>query len=329
MSELQTLEACLTQSGLAPISAEDASLASAFGHVLALPVVLPHDLPRRSQALQAGIAVASDDTIGASPQMPLSLLAAHRVSAGQDVPETADAVLPTSAFDGSGATAMVIAACGPGHGVRRSGHDGRAGTVIAEAGSRVDALVALLAEEAGIGTVSVRRPRVEVALDTAAHTDFVNRWIAGMGAVASSRQPHLQIRTGRDHRPRLALAGFETAWLAWENDSLVLDLPPRFDGMIAGLLALGMPAVLALTGAIARPVTRTLRSNISSVPGLSDLVLLRASDEGWAPDVPGVITLATLSRASAFAIIPPDSEGLPAGAPLAGTALSPGSITHP
>jgi molybdopterin biosynthesis enzyme len=51
---------------------------------------------------------------------------------------------------------------------------------------------------------------------------------------------------------------------------------------------------------------------------LSELVLLTREGAAWRPAPPGSLTLAALAEADAFAILPPDSEGLPEGALLAG-----------
>ncbi len=324
MTALLTLDACLSLvlSQLGAVAPDKVNLAQATGSVLAADLVLPCDLPVRSQALRAGIAVASLDTVGASPQLPLSIAAAQRVVPGQDLPSSMDAVLPHDAVDLSGPVPQAIRPIGPGDGMRRMGHDGREGQIIAQAGSRMGALAALLAAEAGLDTALVRLPRIQITLDHPAHQAFAARWTRGQGGVPCSDGPQLVLRTSHDATPRLALTGAETAWLSYRDNLLVLELPPRFDTMIAGLLALGLPVLDALTGAVPHALTRPLMGKVASTPGMSDLVLLMAHPDGWQPSPPGLITIATLANAQAFAILPPDSEGLPAGAPLAGRFLA-------
>jgi molybdopterin biosynthesis enzyme len=98
--------------------------------------------------------------------------------------------------------------------------------------------------------------------------------------------------------------------------------------MMTALLALGQPAVAMLAGAAARAVTRPLLRKAPSAPGMSDLVLLAPREGGWYPSPPGLVTLAILAEAHAFAILPPESEGLPAGAPLAAQPLGPDFCEH-
>jgi molybdopterin biosynthesis enzyme len=59
----------------------------------------------------------------------------------------------------------------------------------------------------------------------------------------------------------------------------------------------------------------------ASALGLSDLVLLTSEGTGWRPAPPGSVTLAALAAAHAFAVLPPDSEGLAEGATLSATPL--------
>lgn len=325
MTALVTLDACLSLvlSDMAPASPDRLDLSAAVGHVLAADLTLSCALPVRSQSLRSGIAVAALDTVGASPQLPLPIPSARRVRPGRDLPQGTDAVLPEDGVEWSGPIPLAIRAISPGDGMRRTGHDGRAGQVIARAGDRLGPIGALLAAEAGITTADIRRPRVRIAMDTPHHADFAAQWARGLGATLSPDAPDLVLCTSTDDAPRLALSGAETAWLHRQNGCLMLELPARFDGMIAGLLALGLPALEALTGAVPRPVTRPLLRKAVSGPGMSDLVLLTAQPGGWHPASPGLITIAGLARAQAFAILPPDSEGLPAGADLSGHALVP------
>lgn len=323
MTRLVPLEfrIALFLSDVSPVPSCRLTLAEALGRVLAKDMTLPRDLPVQSQALRAGVAVAALETVGASPHLPLPLGATARVKPGDALPAGADAVQPDEGLEWIGGTPHAIRALSPGDGIRRTGHDGRAGQIIARQGERLGPIAALLAAEADILAVETRRPRVQVALDNPAHADFCGRWARAHGATLSSEAPHLLVRTGHDHTPRLALTGAETAWLHRQGETLVLDLPPRFDGLVAGLLALGLPVLAALAGATQRRVTLPLLRKAASAPGMSDLVLLTAQPGGWQPAAPGLITITSLAQADAFAILPPDSEGLSAGSPLEATPI--------
>ena len=91
--------------------------------------------------------------------------------------------------------------------------------------------------------------------------------------------------------------------------------------MAAALWALGLPAMAALAGARPLTETRPLARKIASAVWMAEVVLLAEDGAAWAPQPAGVVTLAGLAAARAVAIIPPQSEGLPAGAPLAAQPL--------
>lgn len=91
---------------------------------------------------------------------------------------------------------------------------------------------------------------------------------------------------------------------------LVLSVPQRFDGALAAMLALGLPALAALTGLRDATDTPPLARKAAAPPGLSDLVLLADAGAAWRP-----------APARAFAILPPDSAGLPEGTAPAATPL--------
>lgn len=324
MDSLTALDACLAQAlhGLAPVPAEILPLADACGHVLAEDLLFPADAPPSAEALRAGFAVAALDLTGASASVPVPLGdAARRVHPGDPLPPGTDAVLSEDGVETGPGGAEALRPVGPGEGVRRAGHDGRAGARLAPAGARFHPWHGLAARRAGVTQCAIRRPRVAVALPDPAQAAFATRWMGMIGAVPSDDAPHLVLRPAREARPRLALAPGETAWLEREGGALVLSVPRRVDGMVAAWLALGFPAMAALTGAAPVTETRPLLRKATSSLGLSELVLLAGEGEGWRPAPPGSATLSALASARAFAFLPPDSEGLPEGARLSATPL--------
>lgn len=98
----------------------------------------------------------------------------------------------------------------------------------------------------------------------------------------------------------------------------VLCLPGRFDCALAAYLAFALPLLRTLAGARAPAMAPTapLSRKIASGVGLSQIALLEASEDGWAPLAVGAITLSHLLRAQAWMIMPQASEGLPQGAPV-------------
>ncbi len=323
MDSLTALDACLARAlhDLAPVPAEVVPLAAALGHVLAEDLRFPADTPPVAEALRAGVPVMALDLTGASASVPVPLGQAARVRPGDPMPPGTDAVLPEDGIEGGPSGPEAIRAVGPGEGVRRAGHDGRAGALIAAAGTRLGAHHRLAAELAGAERCAIRRPRVAVALPDPRRAAFASAWMAVLGAELSDDAPHLILRPATDPRPRLALAPGDTAWLERDGGALVLSVPHRVDGMVAACLALGLPAMVALTGAARQVEARPLLRKAASALGLSDLVLLTAEGGGWRPAPPGSVTLSALAAAHAFALLPPDSEGLPEGAVLDATSL--------
>jgi molybdopterin molybdotransferase len=323
MTSLTPLDTCLAQAlnGTAPVPDEVVDPSGAGCHVLAADLRLPQDMPRATEALRAGYAVDALDLVGASVGNPVSLHAPVRVLPGTPLPPGTDAVLPEDGIDSAAGPCEAIRSASPGEGARRAGHDGRKGAVILAAGRRIAPRHRLLAELAGIDRIAIRRPRIRILLDDPRHGAFVQGWMQGLGAVIVEDAPHLTLRAATDHRPRLALAPAETAWLERDGTGLVLTVPIRFDGVVAACLALALPAMAALTGAMARPATRQLLRKVTSTVGLSELVLLAREDDAWVPHPAGTVTLTALATAEAFGVLPPDSEGLPAGAPLAALPL--------
>lgn len=320
MPDLVPLDLCLARAlgGIAPVAPVLLDPALACGHVVAADVVVPRDLPAASEALRAGVAVAALDLVGAAPASPVMLGAAVRVRPGAALPPGMDAVLPEDGIDGPPGLPEAIRPASPGEGVRRAGHDARRGDPILRAGARLGPRHAFIATLAGIEAVAVRRPRVRVAMPDPAQSHMVEATMARLGGlIVAGGAADLVLRPAAGDAARLALAPAETAWLCREGGALVLELPRRFDAMAAALWALGLPAMAALAGARPLTETRPLARKITSAVGMAEVVLLAEDGAAWAPQPAGVVTLAGLAAARAIAIIPPQSEGLPAGATLA------------
>lgn len=324
MTALVPLEDCLAQalSGLGPILSEAVPLTAARGGILAEPLVFPLDTPPHPEALRAGVAVAALDLAGASASLPIPLAHPVRVLPGDPLPPGTDAVLPAVGLDTVAGGLVAIQTVAPGEGVRRAGHDGRAGAPIAAAGAVMNTHVCHVATMAGLEVCHLRRPRVRVDLPDPRHQAFGEKFLSALGGRPVADDPDLLLRQCDDATPRLALAPGDTAWLEREGAMLVLSVPRRFDAMVAACVALAMPAMAELTGAKTLTETRPVTRKIASGLGLSHLVLLTRQDDAWGPGPAGSVTLAALAAADACAILPPQSEGLPAGAMLAGIPLN-------
>jgi molybdopterin molybdotransferase len=324
MSSLVPLDDCLARAlaGVVPVAPERVPLAVATGGVLAEELGFPNDTPPVAEALRSGYAVTALDLTGASAALPIPLVAAVPVLPGDPMPPGTDAVLPSDGVETMPMGVAAIRPIAPGEGIRRSGHDGRAGVALAPRGTVLSDRLCRVAELAGVSDCRLRRARVAVDLPDPTQAGLARALLGLGGDPVAPDAADMVLRPSADHVPRLALAPGDTAWLAREGAVLVLSVPRRFDGLVAACLALGLPALDALTGAIRAPETRVLTRKIASGLGLSDLVLLRRSGEGWGPGPAGSVTLAGLAAADAFAILPPGSEGLPAGAMLEGLPMS-------
>lgn len=324
MNSLMSLDECLARAlaGVSPVAPRLVPLADARGGVLAEGLAFPADTPPVAQALRAGVAVAALDLTGASAALPIAMTAPVHVLPGDPLPPGTDAVLPPEGLEATTTGFAAIRPIGPGEGVRRAGHDGRAGTPIAVPGRVMSDRLCLVAALAGVTQCSLRRPRVVIDLSDPVQADHARALLTMTGGQIVPDAPDLILRPSPDAVPRLALAPGDSAWLARDGAALVLSVPRRFDAMVAALLALGLPAMAVLTGAAPLIEERPLTRKIASGLGLSDLVLLTRAGAEWHPGPAGTLTLAGLAVADAFAIVPPDSEGLPAGAMLAGTLLS-------
>jgi molybdopterin biosynthesis enzyme len=315
------LETCLDRAldGLTPVPVSWIETGAALGLVLAESLCLPNDLPPANEALRAGFGVAALDLVGASAGSPVPLADPAWVVPGEVLPSGMDAVLPVDGTETAPEWCEAVRPVNPGDGVRRAGHDGRAGDVIARAGTRLAPRHLLIAAQAGIARLAVRQPRVAIAIHDPAQTAFARGWFAALGACVVDGKADLTLRPLTDHAPHLALAPAETAWLARTDAGLVLSVPVRFDGMVAACLGLALPALVRLSGAAPLSRTLPLGRKLTSGVGMSDLVLLAEDSGHWLPQPAGLLTLSGVAAATAFAILPPDSEGLPSGASLSAT----------
>lgn len=159
---------------------ESINTLSAYGRVLAAPVVAQIDVPSHDNTQMDGYAVRAADCASGAARLPVSQRipaghvgsvlapgAAARIFTGGLIPPGADAVVmqeDTSAevaADGEYVTIRTRPKAGDW--IRRTGEDIRAGTTILEPGVQLRAQLLGLAASIGMARVSVRR-RVRVAL---------------------------------------------------------------------------------------------------------------------------------------------------------------------
>jgi molybdopterin molybdotransferase len=164
-----------------PIAPIQLGLLEAEGGVLTEDVAASHPLPSFDNSAMDGYAVRSVDVSRAAPGNPVTLPVvgevvagdtgayavtagtAVRITTGAQLPTGADAVVPVEWTDDGDAKVEIREAAPPGHAVRRSGEDLRAGDLVLASGTVVGPVQIGLLAAAGRGSVLVRpRPRVAV-----------------------------------------------------------------------------------------------------------------------------------------------------------------------
>ncbi len=348
MSLAHAREALLCR--LAPVTVSRRPLASALGLTLAEDLRAARSLPSAEEATRDGYAVASRETVGAAPHAP-SYVAGRLpvVWAGDALAAACDAVLsPEAVVQAPGSGAEILQAVAPGAGTRERGHDLGTGAIVARAGQRLRADQVAVLAMAGAADVAVRLPRLHVegggplagmvealasgegaAVGAACEAD-ATLILAGAGQAATAAAMRPMAVEGRVLAHGLALQPGEAIGLGLTShsdggDRPVFIVPDRLEEVLAAWLLLIRPALAAMAGRsdVPRPELLPLMRKIVSAPGLAELVLLRrvAAPAGWEPLAVGDLAWSTIALADAYALVPPESEGLPAGSLLAAFAL--------
>jgi molybdopterin biosynthesis enzyme len=252
------------------------------------------------------------------------------VAVGQALPDGADALLPEDAVLVAEGVAEAQESAFPGLWARRRGEDAPADAMLRQAGEVLRGFDLAVAGAAGISVCEIRRPRILwVGTDSAAgrlvtalacsagtaDADSIDDAdvVFVIGDVAAHFERYLGQRA-RVLARRLALRPGEDGAALRLDDVPILLAPNRVADALGLWLGLGLPIVRALTGASAhRREERSLSRKISSTIGVAELALLRATRRGFDPLAVGDLPLAAIAGADAWAMVPPESEGLAAG----------------
>jgi molybdopterin biosynthesis enzyme len=315
----------------------------AVGLPAAETVVAPAPVPASAIAQRSGIAVSSTDLVGASVHAPAMLMSAPpAIRAGCPLPAGTDAVLPADAASTAGAFAEIGQAAYPGENATMAGADLAAGATIIRTGQTVTPAVALALYTAGIETIAVRRLRydcLDPGDDGPGEETPARYWLRQALAAAGARRgdgigdllfvfpddpetlpqvanPTWTCRSGLALRPGAAAGVVEAG-----RGCPTLITPGRFDSVVAVFHALVLPAIARLSERAIRYETRPLTRRITSQVGFTDIALLRSVESGYEPLSVGQVTLSALIAADAVALIPPESEGAAAGAPIAAISM--------
>ena len=336
---------------LAPVQARDARLDAALGRVLAADASAPGALPPRAVALRDGWAVRSDAVLDAGSYAPAPLADKPLwVEAGENIPNNMDAILPLEAVVLKKSGAEALAGAAPGEGILLAGADAAAGFALRRSGERLRLIDLALLRAAGIETVNIRAPRIglvcakntvgddaltptfsrlveasggiaEIQPTASLEQSFSDQSVdavfvlGGSGAGRNDKSVSTLTRVGRVEFHGVALLPGETAAFGMAAKP-VLVLPGRFDAAFAVFLTLGRRLIARLAGAVEDEpkIPLKLARKIASQPGFSEFVALRREDKGAVPLSSGPSTLAALARADGWLLVPPGSEGYPAGA---------------
>src|SRR5579862_3722213 len=330
-------------------------LAEAMGLTLAADVAVSEQ-PSRPIALRDGFAVAASAIDGAGPYAPLPFESPpRRVDAGEPLPAGTDSVIPLDAVTIRGERVEAIAAASPGEGMLPAGGDAAPRTVLRRAGERLRALDIAVLAAAGVTKVTIRSPQVRVAcasmsaeppidaafamlthlvakagsavlgkagsLEEALADDLADAVIA-IGGTGSGRND-TSVRTlaeyGRVEAHGIAVSPGETAAFGFVGSRPYLLVPGRLDAALAIWLLIGRHLVAKLAGGSVAdlPATLPLKRKVTSTIGLTELVPVSCAGGVAEPLASGYLSLESLARSDGWLVVPAESEGFAAGAPVA------------
>lgn len=353
LTPLDTARAALL-SGLEPLAPVELPLTEAAGCIAAgTPLLAAH--PPHDIAAADGWALCANDLVGASSYSPLPLTKAPPwVEAGEVMPEGFDCVLDADAVEASGPLVQVLAEGVPGQGVRRAGSDIAERTPAGAAGYPVGAAELLLARVAGLEKLGVRRPRLRVVnvpaatatmhmvtgiahaegldvdtreaggRDEASIADALDAsscdlllTVGGSGVGRQDAAIMALTQRGEVKAHGLALQPGRTAAVGRVGQVPVVALPGSPDHALAAWFALVLPLVDRLSARRPRRrATLPLARKVASSGGIAEIVLLAEDRHAWTPLAVGEWSLQAIVRADAWLLVPSDSEGFAAGAPV-------------
>jgi molybdopterin molybdotransferase len=360
MTQLQRLPVSLTPldvalaallDGLEPLPPIELPLPQALRCIAAdMPPLAA--LPPRDIAAADGFALSARDLAGTSSYSPLPLSAPPVwVEAGEAMPDDCDCVLDSDSVDVSGPVAQALAEAVPGQGVRRTGSDIAAGSLIVEAGRRVLPRHLLVARAAGIERLKVRRPRVRIVnvpgsevtaefiadgacaagadvlsfaaagRDAASITAAVKTGgcdllliIGGSGVGRSDAAVTALAACGEVIAHGIALQPGRTAAIGRIRSVPVVVLPGASDQAFAVWWTLALPALDRLSGRRPRKTLNLpLARKIASPVGVAEVVLLQRRQGAWFALAAGELSLDAIASAEAWLAVPGGTEGFAAG----------------
>ena len=144
--------------------------------------------------------------------------------------------------------------------------------------------------------------------------------LGGTGSGRNDTSAQTLAREGRLAVHGMALTPGETAALGFVGIRPVLLLPGRLDAALSVWLTVGRHMLDRLAAAESKDnepaEIMTLARKVASTVGLTELVPVRRNGEGAEPLASKYLPLSSLSRSDGWILVPADSEGYSAGAPV-------------
>jgi molybdopterin molybdotransferase len=339
-----------------PVTPRSLDVSAALGRVLAADAVAPARPSAPLALLDGWALNADDTLgAGGYAPVPL-VIVPQRVEAGQAMPAGTNSVAPLDAVKVGGGCAEALATVNPGDGVLPAGGDSDPAIPLRRAGERLRATDLAAFAAAGLARVTVREPRVRVVplrgsriVAAAARTiagDIERRGgaarlddsgrdfggvlaaesadavvaLGGTGSGRNDASAQTLAREGRLAVHGMALTPGETAALGFADTRPVLLLPGRLDAALSVWLTVGRHMLDRLAAATTKDhepaETLTLARKVTSTVGLTELVPVRRNGDGAEPLASKYLPLSSLSRSDGWILVPADSEGYSAGAPV-------------
>jgi len=275
---------------------------------------------------------------GTDAVLPLDALAFHGqraeaiavIAPGEGVLAAGGDALPQTVFCRAGASlrasdiAVMTAAGIADVSVRepriRIACGGAAKTPLVQAG--VDMLTRAVTAAGGTVFETDSTPeRIYEALSEArAHAGFI---VGGTGSGRGDASVRTLAKFGRVETHGIAISPGETAALGFVGERPVLLIPGRLDSALTIWLLIGRHITARLGGGhvVDTPQVLPLKRKVVSTIGLTELVPVRYEQAGHDavadPFASGYLSFETLTGSDGWIVVPPDSEGFPAGTRVA------------
>lgn len=343
-----------------PVAPRESDIADAAGRVLANDIPASQPMPSQAISLRDGYALQSVWTSDASSYAPAFLPAMPlRVETGDALPDGTDCVATLDHVAIKGERAEALAVVAPGEGILPAGGDAAKNQPLLHAGKRLRAHDGVILRGADIAKVNIRAPRICIARTgrggdtilaaamamlearvgaaggTAVGVEGIESalqnkdadaivTIGGTGAGSKDASVTALSRIGKLAFHGIGLNPGETAALGTANGKPVLLVPGRIDAALACWLLLGQRVFARLAGAATIDGTSqlTLSRKVTSTIGIADIILLRRHGADAEPIAGGYWPMQTLAQADFYLVVPPESEGFPAGALVNASPLS-------